>query len=108
MLHNVYAELVAAHGYAEDAKTNPNGTAGNVIFMHIFIESFPLLTCQPDCEYSFFCFHDQDLGDYGSRQLLRRVIPSCRRVTTDTVMCITAFSGGSLRVVGLAIKRVIT
>ena len=51
MLHNVYAALVAKHGYAQDAMTNPCGGAGNVIFMHLFIDSLSLLPCYPDCEY---------------------------------------------------------
>jgi extracellular elastinolytic metalloproteinase len=49
MLHNVYAKLVATHGYSKDALTNPNGTTGNVVFMHLFIDSFSLLPCNPDC-----------------------------------------------------------
>jgi len=50
MLHNVYAELVSAHGYAKDAMVNPIGTAGNVVFMHLLVDSFSLLPCRPDCE----------------------------------------------------------
>ena len=56
MLHNVYAALVAKHGYAQDAMTNPCGGAGNVIFMHLFIDSLSLLPCYPDCEYPHFFF----------------------------------------------------
>jgi extracellular elastinolytic metalloproteinase len=55
MLHNVYAELVANHRYAQDAMTNPNGQAGNVVFMHLFIDSLSLLPCYPTCECLAFC-----------------------------------------------------
>ena len=50
-LHNVYAKLVAEHGYSTTAMTNPDGTAGNVVFLHLLIDSFSLLPCEPDCEY---------------------------------------------------------
>ncbi|KIK00270.1 hypothetical protein K443DRAFT_679269 [Laccaria amethystina LaAM-08-1] len=31
MLHNVYAALAGAHGFSTTAKTNPDGTQGNVV-----------------------------------------------------------------------------
>ncbi|KZV80907.1 hypothetical protein EXIGLDRAFT_732102 [Exidia glandulosa HHB12029] len=46
-LHNVYAALVEANGFSADAKTNPDATGGNAIFLHLFIDSFPLQPCNP-------------------------------------------------------------
>ena len=39
MLHNVYAALVGAHGFSTTAKTNPDGTQGNVVFLHLFLDA---------------------------------------------------------------------
>ncbi|KAI0341434.1 hypothetical protein BDW22DRAFT_303716 [Trametopsis cervina] len=47
ILHNVHAGLVNAHGFAPDARTTPSSTAGNVVFMHLFIDSLPLQPCNP-------------------------------------------------------------
>jgi len=37
--HNVYADLVGAHVFSTIAKTNPDGTQGNVVFPHLFLEA---------------------------------------------------------------------
>jgi extracellular elastinolytic metalloproteinase len=47
MLHNVYAALVGSKGFSGQARTNPNGTKGNVIFLHLFIDALPLQPCNP-------------------------------------------------------------
>ncbi|KAF8223985.1 metalloprotease [Tricholoma matsutake] len=47
MLHNVYAALVQANGFSTTARTNPVGTAGNVVFLHLFIDALPLQPCNP-------------------------------------------------------------
>ncbi|KAH8981284.1 Fungalysin metallopeptidase-domain-containing protein [Lactarius hatsudake] len=47
MLHNVYASLVNAHGWSATARTNPGGTEGNIVFMHLFIDSLLLQPCNP-------------------------------------------------------------
>ncbi|KAF9460271.1 Fungalysin metallopeptidase-domain-containing protein [Collybia nuda] len=47
MLHNVYASLVSAHGFSTSARTNPNGTEGNVVFLHLFIDALALQPCNP-------------------------------------------------------------
>lgn len=47
ILHNVYAALVQAHGYSQTALTDPSGTEGNVVFMHLFIDALPLQPCNP-------------------------------------------------------------
>ncbi|KAG5653642.1 hypothetical protein H0H81_011744 [Sphagnurus paluster] len=47
MLHNVYAALVEKHGWSENARTNPDGTGGNVVFLHHFIDALALQPCNP-------------------------------------------------------------
>ncbi len=50
MLHNVYAALVAAHGWSATARTNPNGTEGNVVHLHLFLDALILQPCNPTCK----------------------------------------------------------
>jgi extracellular elastinolytic metalloproteinase len=47
MLHNVYAALVGELGFNADAATNPDGTEGNVVFMHLMIDALALQPCNP-------------------------------------------------------------
>ncbi|KZV98573.1 hypothetical protein EXIGLDRAFT_641442 [Exidia glandulosa HHB12029] len=47
VLHLQLAALVAEYGFTSDARTNPTGTGGNVIWLHLFVDSLPLLPCQP-------------------------------------------------------------
>ncbi|KAF9531235.1 metalloprotease [Crepidotus variabilis] len=47
MLHNVYANLVTAHGFATDAFTNPGSGKGNSIFLLLFLESLAQMPCNP-------------------------------------------------------------
>ncbi|KAI9434882.1 Fungalysin metallopeptidase-domain-containing protein [Lactarius indigo] len=47
MLHNVYASLVSAHGWSATARTNPGGTEGNIVFLHLFLDALLLQSCNP-------------------------------------------------------------
>ncbi|KAJ7464297.1 Fungalysin metallopeptidase-domain-containing protein [Mycena galericulata] len=47
LLHNIYAALVAQYGWSPDSRTNPDGTEGNIVHMHLFIDSLPLQPCNP-------------------------------------------------------------
>ncbi|KAJ7579596.1 Fungalysin metallopeptidase-domain-containing protein [Mycena floridula] len=47
MLHNVYAALVAAHDFSTIARTNPDGTEGNIVFLHLFIDALAIQPCNP-------------------------------------------------------------
>ncbi|KAJ7891765.1 putative extracellular elastinolytic metallo proteinase precursor [Mycena leptocephala] len=47
ILHNVYAALVTAHGFSTTARTNPAGTEGNIVFLHLFIDALALQPCNP-------------------------------------------------------------
>ena len=42
ILHNVYAALVGAHGWSATAKTNPDGTEGNIVMLSTSIFSLTL------------------------------------------------------------------
>ncbi|PFH47286.1 hypothetical protein AMATHDRAFT_152535 [Amanita thiersii Skay4041] len=47
ILHNVYAALVGAHGFSTTARTDPSGTAGNVVHLHLFLDALLLQPCNP-------------------------------------------------------------
>lgn len=47
MLHNVYAALVGVHGFSTTAHTDASGTAGNVVFLHLFIDALAIQPCNP-------------------------------------------------------------
>ncbi|KAG6907055.1 hypothetical protein DXG01_010741 [Tephrocybe rancida] len=47
MLHNVYAALVTEYGFNSEAKTTPEATEGNVVFLHLFIDALALQPCNP-------------------------------------------------------------
>lgn len=53
MLHNVYAALVGVHGFSTTARTNPTGTEGNIVFLHLFLDALALQPCNPTCMYLF-------------------------------------------------------
>ncbi|KAJ7686637.1 Fungalysin metallopeptidase-domain-containing protein [Mycena rosella] len=47
ILHNVHAALVDAGGFSQTARTDPSGSAGNVVFLHLFIDGLALQPCEP-------------------------------------------------------------
>ncbi|KAJ7155138.1 Fungalysin metallopeptidase-domain-containing protein [Mycena filopes] len=47
MLHNVYADLVTEHGFSSTAHTDPTGSTGNVVFLHLFIDALAIQPCGP-------------------------------------------------------------
>ncbi|PIL32515.1 hypothetical protein GSI_05218 [Ganoderma sinense ZZ0214-1] len=47
VLHNVYAQLVAAHGYSATARTDPTTTGGNVVYLHLFLDALAIQPCNP-------------------------------------------------------------
>lgn len=51
MLHNVYAALVGEHGFSATAHTDPSGSEGNVVYLHLFIDSLALQPCNPTCKF---------------------------------------------------------
>ena len=54
MLHNVLAALVRDHSFDNNAFSTPTSTAGNAVFMHLFLDSLLLQPCNPTCASSSF------------------------------------------------------
>ena len=50
MLHVIYAELVNKYGWSPASRSNPDGKEGNVVWMHLFIDSFAIQPCGPTCK----------------------------------------------------------
>jgi extracellular elastinolytic metalloproteinase len=50
ILHNIHAALVEKYGFSTSAMTNPDGTEGNIMFLHLFIDSLALQPAQPTCK----------------------------------------------------------
>ncbi|KAK7033958.1 hypothetical protein VNI00_012585 [Paramarasmius palmivorus] len=47
MLHNVYAALVARHGFSYKARTNSGTSEGNVVFLRLLVTALTLQPCNP-------------------------------------------------------------
>ncbi|EIN12402.1 hypothetical protein PUNSTDRAFT_81599 [Punctularia strigosozonata HHB-11173 SS5] len=65
ILHNVYAALVSAHGFSATAHTDPTGTAGNVVFLHLFLDALPLQPCNPTFVTGRSAWIQADVNRYG-------------------------------------------
>ena len=50
MLHNVYAQFVAALGWSAIAMSDATGAEGNIVFLHLFIDALALQPCNPTCQ----------------------------------------------------------
>ncbi|KAK0437607.1 Fungalysin metallopeptidase-domain-containing protein [Desarmillaria tabescens] len=47
MLHNVHALLVEANGWSPTAMSDPSGSEGNIVYLHLFIDALALQPCNP-------------------------------------------------------------
>ncbi|KAH8824579.1 metalloprotease [Flagelloscypha sp. PMI_526] len=47
LLYNVYGALVQKYGWSDTAATDPDGTEGNVVWLHLFLDALLLQPCQP-------------------------------------------------------------
>ena len=65
MLHNVYAALVSARGWSATSKTDPSGTAGNVVFLHLFIDALAIQPCNPTFLSARDAWIQADANRYG-------------------------------------------
>ena len=65
MLHNVYAALVAAHGFSATARTDASGTAGNVVYLHLFVDALALQPCNPTFVSARDAWIQADANRYG-------------------------------------------
>ncbi|KAJ3504677.1 hypothetical protein NLJ89_g7813 [Agrocybe chaxingu] len=78
LLHNVYAALVTQYGWTADARTNPEGTQGNVVFLHLFLDALRLQPCNPTFVTARAAWIQADANRYGgaNRCLLWRTFAS--------------------------------
>ncbi|KAJ7671777.1 Fungalysin metallopeptidase-domain-containing protein [Mycena rosella] len=65
MLHNVYAAFVGVHGFDATARTNPNSTAGNAVYLHLFIDSLAIQPCSPTFITARDAWIQADVNRYG-------------------------------------------
>ncbi|KAF8970283.1 peptidase M36, partial [Flammula alnicola] len=65
ILHNVYAVLVSAKGWSSTARTNPDGTEGNVVFLHLFLDALALQPCNPTLPTARDAWIQADVNRYG-------------------------------------------
>ncbi|KAF8649604.1 hypothetical protein AX16_005695 [Volvariella volvacea WC 439] len=77
-LHNVYAALVARYGFNPNARTQPEGTQGNVVFLHLFIDALAIQPCNPTFVAARAAWIQADQVRYGgaNRCLLWRAFAS--------------------------------
>ena len=96
MLHIVYAALVDRHGYSSSARTNPNGGEGNVVWLHLFMDSFAIQPCHPTCK-QFPHDHRYLLNMKLPSQLKQLAMLGFRQMETDTMAPTNAFCGKRLQ-----------
>lgn len=65
MLHNVYAALVTANGFSTTSHTDPSGTSGNVVYLHLFIDALALQPCNPTFVTARDAWIQADVNRYG-------------------------------------------
>lgn len=65
MLHNVYANLVSAYGWASDARTNPDSGKGNAVFLRVFYDALLLQPCNPTLVQARAAWIQADQNRYG-------------------------------------------
>jgi extracellular elastinolytic metalloproteinase len=46
-LHGVLSALVDEYGFSDTAFTDPTGTEGNVVYLHLFLDALSLQPCNP-------------------------------------------------------------
>lgn len=79
MLHNVHGALLDAHGFSDTAFTNPDGDAGNVVFMRLFIDALAIQPCNPTCTSLIFLYYETSLAKHGYSRQRPRCLDSSRR-----------------------------
>ncbi|KAI3608437.1 putative extracellular elastinolytic metalloproteinase precursor [Moniliophthora roreri] len=65
ILHNIYAALVAEHGFSTTARTNPDGSEGNVVFLHLLVDALSLQPCNPTIPAARDAWIQADQNRYG-------------------------------------------
>ncbi|TRM58391.1 Fungalysin metallopeptidase-domain-containing protein [Schizophyllum amplum] len=69
MLHNVYALLVGEYGFSADFKTSAASDAGNVVYMHLFIDALALQPCNPTLPTARDAWIQADENRYGGEHV---------------------------------------
>ncbi|TRM64075.1 Fungalysin metallopeptidase-domain-containing protein [Schizophyllum amplum] len=67
MLHGVYLTLVSWDGWDADFKTNAASDAGNVVFMHLYMDGLALQPCNPTFIDARDAFIQADVNRYAGR-----------------------------------------
>ncbi|ESK92605.1 putative extracellular elastinolytic metalloproteinase precursor [Moniliophthora roreri MCA 2997] len=77
-LHNIYAALVAEHGWSSTARTSASGSQGNVVFLRLLVDALALQPCNPTFVTARDAWIQADQNSYGgaNRCLLWRVFAS--------------------------------
>ncbi|KAJ7176314.1 Fungalysin metallopeptidase-domain-containing protein [Mycena crocata] len=65
ILHNVYAALVGEHGFSDAAFTDVEGTEGNIVYLHLFVDALPLQPCEPTLPTARDAWIQADVNRYG-------------------------------------------
>ncbi|TFL04092.1 Fungalysin metallopeptidase-domain-containing protein [Pterulicium gracile] len=65
LLHNVHIGLVDAHGFDPTASSNPDSTAGNAVFLHLFLDALKLQPCNPTFVTARAAWIQADANRYG-------------------------------------------
>ncbi|KAK7045379.1 hypothetical protein VNI00_007628 [Paramarasmius palmivorus] len=78
ILHNVYAALVAKHGFSFTARTNSETSEGNVVFLRLLVNALTLQPCNPTFTSARDAWiqADQNLYEGVNKCLLWRVFAS--------------------------------
>lgn len=64
MLHNVLAALADGYGWSDTALTNPTGSQGNVVFLHLVIDGMTIAPCNPTFIQARNAFIQADYNRY--------------------------------------------
>ncbi|KAJ8087544.1 hypothetical protein PM082_006375 [Marasmius tenuissimus] len=65
ILHNVYAALVDTYGWSPNARTDPTGSEGNVVWLHLFVDALALQPCNPMFPHARAAWIQADENRYG-------------------------------------------
>ncbi|KAJ6627921.1 Fungalysin metallopeptidase-domain-containing protein [Mycena sp. CBHHK59/15] len=78
ILHNINAALVEKYGFSTSAMTNPDGTEGNIIFLHLFIDAMALQPTRPTFVFARQAWIQADANRYNgaNQSILWKVFAS--------------------------------
>jgi extracellular elastinolytic metalloproteinase len=65
ILLNVYDPLVQTYGWSATARTDPTGSEGNVVFLHLFLDALLLQPCNPTMLTARDAWIQADANRYG-------------------------------------------